>query len=581
MSNYSKVEPEDAVRLDEFARLPGGRIDLIIATLFINVLSLALPIVLLQIYDRIVPNAAASTLVLLMIGLATALVFEAGLRMARAYVGAWMGARFEHRAGCEALDRWLRAPIDAIERDGVGVHLERFGALGTLKDYYSGQAILVLCDLPFAVLFLGVIWYLAGPLVLIPVTLTLLFAAAALSIGDGLRESIDRRSVADDRRFNFIIEVLGGIHTVKSLAMENQLLRRYERLQETCASHEQHVIRRNATAQAIGALFSQLTIFVVVGFGALMVIDGGLTIGGLVACTMLSGRSMQPLQRALGIWTRFQTISLADRRAQRLFAIPAEAPRDLPPLPAVRGAIQLRDVCFTYGLNKDGVELPPIIDRVSMTITAGEAVGITGSNSSGKSTLLALIGRLLVPTAGEIRVDGYDLAAFDPASVRRQVAYLPQYGRLFRGTILDNITMFRQDRAPAALETAEWVGLHRAVARMPRGFDTVVGEGAADTLARGIKQRVAVARALVHSPRVLLFDEANTALDAQGDTALRGLLERLKGRSTLVIVTHRPSLLALADTTYQLANGRITAQDGPPSPAEPAEEPTGGPIERP
>jgi len=419
--------------------MPGGMFDLVLASVFINVLSLALP--LLQVYDRIIPNDSRSTLVLLIAGVGTALVLEVLLRIGRAYVSGWMGARFEHMAGCAVVERLLNSAINDFERDGTGVHLERLNALAMLKEFYSGQAILVLCDLPFAVIFLGVIAYLADELVLVPVVLIVLFAITALITGRLLRNALAARMTADDRRFNFIIEVLGGIHTVKSMAMENQMLRRYERLQETCAGTDLNVAFRSSSAVTVGTLFSQLTLFAVVGVGATMVIDGLLTIGGLAACTMLAGRSMQPMQRAVGIWTRFQTIRLARDRLRKIFETPLEAEPGLPKLPDVQGEIAVAGVTFRY---RD--DLAPILDNVSMQVMPGEAVGVCGGNASGKSTLLYMLMGAMRPEEGTVSIDGNDLSEYDPASLKGQIAYLPQHGVLFNGTIMENITMFRGDR---------------------------------------------------------------------------------------------------------------------------------------
>ncbi len=549
--------------LGSIAYMPGGIFDLMLASVFVNVLALAMPLTLLQVYDRIIPNSAAGTLVLLVVGIGSALVFEALLRQGRSYVSGWMGARFEHLAGCAAFDRLLGASIVDYERQGAGVHLERYNALGILKEFYAGQAILTLCDLPFAVIYLSAVAYLAGWLVAVPILLIIAFAVVAIWIGLRIRKSLEARLVADDRRFSFIIEVLGGIHTVKGLAMEEQMLRRYERLQESCADSDYRVTLNSSSAQSLGALFSQLVLFFVVGFGATLVIEGALTVGGLAACTMLAGRSMQPLQRAVGIWTRFQNIELARERLRELFEMTVEKAPGLPELPRIHGQIDLHQVSFGFGKNKDGEETPPLFESVNMRVLPGEIVGITGGNASGKSTLLYLMMGVLAPTAGTVRIDGYDLQDFEPSSIRRQAAYLPQEGVLFNGTILENLTLFRDDKIDDAMDIAKLLAIDGLIAQMPDGYDTVVGDGATDKLPRGIKQRLAIARALVDKPRVVLFDEANTSMDGAGDSMLRNLLERLKGRVTLILVTQRPSMLNLADRIYDIEEGGHVRERGP------------------
>lgn len=245
------------VNLMGIVRTPGGWLDLMVATLFINILSLAMPLTLLQVYDRIIPNNASGTLAMLILGVASALLLEALLRLGRSWVSGWMGARFDHLAGCMAMERLLHSGVPDFERQGSGVHLERLNALGTLREFYAGQAILALVDLPFAVLFLAVIAYLGTWLVFVPLGLLVVFVLTALYVGKRLRGSLEDRIMSDERRFNFIIEVLGAVHTVKGLAMEEQMLRRYERLQETSAEANFEVAKDSAKALSVGAFFSR------------------------------------------------------------------------------------------------------------------------------------------------------------------------------------------------------------------------------------------------------------------------------------------------------------------------------------
>lgn len=546
-----------SIDLGQYSYTPGGVFDLVLASIFINVLALAMPLTLLQVYDRIIPNSADGTLIMLIIGVGSALLLEAILRQSRSYVSGWMAARFEHLAGVAAVQRLLNVSIVDYERQGSGVHLERFNALGPLKELYGGQMILSLWDFPFALLFLFAIYFLAGHLVLVPIALILGFIVVAMVVGRKLRAALEQRMLADDRRYSFIIEVLGGIHTVKGLAMEEQMIRRYERLQETCASADYNVALHSSSASATGALFSQLVLFCIVGYGSTFVIDGALTVGGLSACTMLAGRSMQPLQKLVGTWTRFQSIEIARDRVEQIFAMREEKAENLPHLPPVRGDVRIENMTFSYGKNKDGEDLPPLFKDVSLSIEQGETIGITGAGSSGKTTFLYLVMGVLSPAAGRVTVDGLDLHEYEASSIARQIAYLPQEGVLFNGTILENITMFRDEKIDDALDISRLLGLDSVVAHMPHGYDTAVGDGAGDKLPKGIKQRIAIARALVDKPRVLLFDEANAAMDSAGDATLRNLLERLKGRVTMILVTPRPSMLNLSDRIFDIADGQL------------------------
>lgn len=546
-------KPDKAFRLGSLSTLKANTFDLAVASLFLNILGLAMPMSLLQVYDRILPNKSTGTMVLLLLSVLGALLLESILNFGRSWVTGWVGARFEHKAGCEALRRLAMTGIDNFEKEGSGVHLERMNSLATVREFYAGQALLTLLDLPFAALYLGLVAMMGGHLVLVPIFLLAAFAFAAMKVGHSLRDAIQKRITADDRRFNFIIEVLGGIHSVKAMSMEAQMVRRYERLQESCAESYHQVALKSANALGVSSFFSQMTTIAVAAFGSLVVMDGDMTTGGLAACSLLAGRAMAPLQKALGVWTRFQTFLLARERLEEIFKLPQEAAGNLPKLESAHGKLELENVSFRFG-DKG----PDIITDASISIEEGECIAILGGNGSGKTTLLTLMQGALRPKSGRLLMDGRDVTEFDPQSVRDKIAYLPQMGVLFQGTILQNITMFRPELEDVAVETAALLGLDEVVSTMPMGFDSAVGDGAYDSLPRGIKQRIAIARALVKNPRIVLFDEANTAVDGAGDNFLRVWLERAKGKRTLVLVTHRPSLVKLADRVFDLDQGRLT-----------------------
>ncbi|WP_158498762.1 peptidase domain-containing ABC transporter [Magnetospira sp. QH-2] len=531
--------------------------ELFMSSLFLNVLSLALPLALLQVYDRIVPNSSRGTLVMLIFGVLTALFLESLLRIARSSITGWIGARFEHRAGCAAFDHMLGTSLQEFERVGSGVQLERISSLRTVKEFYAGQAVTAVLDLPFAFFFLALIWMLGGYLVWVPATTLALFALVTVFKSSSLKKAIDNYTQARDRRLNFTIEVLGGVHSVKSMAMEALMLRRYSRLQETTAEADYRVALENASAMSTGVFFSQLTMIGVAAFGATMVVDNLITVGVLASCTLLSGRALQPLQRAVGLWTRFQTVSLARKRLKEIFKLPLdEEPENVNREP-IEGALEMRHVKFKFA-----DDLPEIMTDINLDVLPGECVGIAGSNSSGKSTLLGLMTGALRPTEGEVLIDGIPLTQHDPYVLKHGgIAYLPQEGELFQGTILDNLTMFRLELVDEAIEVANMLGLDEVVANLPFGFDTRVGDAAYESLPRGIRQRIAIARALVGQPKIVLFDEANTAVDGTGDAYLRLTLERLKGVCTLILVTPRPSLLRLANRAFDLKDGTLVPRD--------------------
>ncbi|MBF0190334.1 MAG: ATP-binding cassette domain-containing protein [Magnetococcales bacterium] len=554
------------------SRLIGrNMVDLALTSTVLNLLSLALPLTMLQIYDRIILFEAVTTLGLLTTGVMVAMLLEAILKMVRSYIGSWLGARFEHLAGCTAIYRLLSSSLNHTEQQGSGIHLERINGINTLKDFYAGQAVLTLLDLPFAILFLGLIYYLAGWLVLIPLTIFGMFIGGSVLISRWLYDAVQKRTLWEDRRIDFLIEVLNGVHSIKAMAMEAMMLRRYERLQESCSTISQQVGLLGVTSNNLGMLFSQINMVAVVGMGCMMVIEHKLTIGGLAACSMLSGQAIQPLQRAFGIWARFQSIRVTRDRLSLLFSLPPEAEENVPELDGLDGALEMKDVSYRFSADK-----PPILENINLSVAPGETIAISGGNGSGKTTLLWLMQGSLRASSGTVLLDNRDITTFDPGSVRSKIAYLPQSGILFKGTIMDNLTMFRPWKSREAEAISQRLGLRDFITKMPNGFETLVDDGAAEILPQGIKQRIAIARALLDNPKVVLFDEANTSIDSRGDEELKQELMRFHGKVTLILVSHRPSLVALADRVYTLQDHTLIQQEKIPH--KPFQPPATAPV---
>jgi ATP-binding cassette subfamily C protein LapB len=526
--------------------------ELALVSFLLNLLSLALPLALLQVYDRIIPNTSGSTLNLLAVGILIALALEAALRIVRSHITGWVGARFEHIAGCAAVEHLLRASSKDFDRDGAGVHLERLGSLATVKDFYAGQALLTMFDLPFVLVYIFLITMLGGWLIIVPLVVIAVFALMTLRSGEALRQKLAARMTADDRRLNFVMEVLSGIHTVKSMAMEALMQRRYERLQEGSAQADFNASIANAETMRISALFSQIATIGVVAFGCMMVIDGALTIGGLSACTMLAGRSLQPLHRLSAIWSRFQTIALARERIDKLLALPPETPPGMPILSPVEGHIELADVTYGFGEDK-----PNIINGVNLTVNPGETIGIVGSNGCGKSILLELMMGSITPNSGQVLIDGHNIEEINKNALKHEIAFMPQRGVVFNGTILENITMFNRKAIDKGLAAARLLGLDEVVSTLKFGYDTPVGDGVSESLPSGVIQRIVIARALLRTPKIVLFDEANSAVDSVGDNYIRAAIESLKGKCSMILVSSRPSIIKLTDRAYELKEGDL------------------------
>ncbi|HDQ41156.1 MAG TPA: ATP-binding cassette domain-containing protein [Desulfonatronum sp.] len=517
--------------------LPG----LALSSFLSNLLALALPLAILQLFDRVIVNRSSETLILLLAGVIVALSLEEVLRLLNSRVTGWLGARFEHIQTMKALERLLRAPLGLLQREEPGEHVDRLLSTAKVSGLYSGQTLLVLFDLPFVLLFLGLIWFIGGTLALVPIILLLLFILVSLSAGRWMRDQNRKRTIQDNRRHNFLNETLRGIFSVKMLGMERLMQRRYERLQQGNVDHGAELTYGSALASGLGLFFTQIMIIAIISYGGFIVFSGNMTPGGLAACMMLAVRSLQPLRRSLAIWLRYQSFVDAQQRLDTIMSLPGEKAEERPALPPVRESLVLENVTMAKSAEKNTL----LFKDINLHVPAGSCIAIRGDSGSGKSSLLSLINGINRPDSGRILVDGHPLTDFDPESAAREIALLPQQGSLVSGTLMENMTLFDPSLEPAALVLSERLGLDRVVAGMKLGYDTPVSDGNAQSLPVGVAQRVAIIRALVREPSVLLFDESNIALDREGDHHLRNLLAEEKDRRTIILVTHRPSLLSL------------------------------------
>ncbi len=562
------AEPRAGGRATKRAQAPGAPrpavleppalgANVVIATIALNLLSLAMPIIVLQIYDRVLPNRTMTTLFWFAGGLMGVTVLEALLRWARSYLTGWSAVRYQHSVTCLAVKHLLQSDLTVLERESTGVHLNRLQMIDSIAEFVGSEARLVVIDLCFIVLFLLVFWTIGGSLVLIPIGLLAATGVVALALSRLLRRALAERAEAEDRRSSFVLEVLTGIETVKSLAMEPLMLRRYERLKASAAAIAYRLIWLSNASQHLGGILSNITMALVAIFGAQLVIHEAMSLGGLSACMMLAGRAIQPPLKAFSLLFQFERIADAKRRVNELFQFAGDASGHEGARPAIKGDITLEDVRFSYSGTG-----PPLLDGVSLSIGAGECVAVTGGSGVGKSTLLMLINGMLRPNGGDIRLDGRSVGAFDVGWLRRHVVLVAQRHVLFRGTILDNLTMFRRDDPiQEALAAARALGLDTVISRLPEGYDTEIKDNGDCALPEGTRQGIAAARAFAREARVILFDDANSCFDARSDEHLIAHVRSLRGATTVVMVTHRPALLALADRVFELKAGRLCALD--------------------
>lgn len=528
---------------------------LLLCTLAINILSLSLPVMTLQVYDRILPNPGTGTLPVLIAGVCLAVALESILRLSRSYVIGRAGAAYEHRMACKAMERVLNADLSQIGSYGIGEHLHRMASVGKLKDFYNGYAIVIIAELLFVPIFFALIFYIANILTIIPAVILFVFILVSLWRGYCLRDALKEREKADDARFNFLIESLEGVHTLKAFALEKFFERRYEGLEEQSCLKNYNVTQETSKTFNLSAIFSHIMVASVISVGAWFVLQGQLTTGALIATLLLSGRIMQPIQKALGLWTRYQDFTLARDHIQDLFSTPQKMVFDredmIEHLPD--GRLSLYDVSYKHK-NED----EPILQNINLRLKRGEVTLISGGHGSGKSTLLNLIAGIYPPSSGEIKIDGENINTYQPEDLVKHVGFIRSRPLIFRGTIRDNITCFGQVNESQAREIAALLDVDKDVAKLPGGFDTFLNGNNTDSIPPGLKQRIAMVRVLATKPRIILFDNADRSLDKEGYSMIYSLLARLKGKAAIILISDDLNIKGLASHHYVLKDGTLT-----------------------
>jgi ATP-binding cassette, subfamily C, bacterial LapB len=538
----------------EFVREPSVPIAVKFASFSVNLLALALPLSIMQVYDRVIPNHSLATLAYLFFGLTVAIAVDYVLKTSRSALLSWHATQFVEKLENEGVSRFLRAPNGAFERDPAAVNVSRYAAAAALADYHSGQARLVAIDLPFVGIALVVLTIVGGAMVLVPAVLFFIFAILAVSRARKFRKILDSRTAQDNRKYDFIAEILAGIHTVKVMAMEPQMQRRFERLQQAVAETTMASILTGQANQTSAMLYGSVSQLIVVAIGGTQVINDHLTMGALACCTMLSGQILQPLLRAISLWTEKENVDHRRNEVRLLLDLPSVEPAPGPAnLPNALGDIKFEKVTFKYNAAADlgfGV--------VDLSIKAGTITGVKGNDGSGRTTLLKLIQGDIEPASGRVTIGGVSTMEPNFLAMRPWIAYVGAAPVIFAGTIMENLTVFSPEKRDFARKMSQLLGLETTINLLPDGYETMLGRGIGDDLPMSIAQQVNIVRALTNRPRVLALDEANMVLDAIAEPALIRALETLRGHLTVIVVTHRPSLLALCDRLMIVEDGRAT-----------------------
>lgn len=547
--------------------MPWGGI--IAASLASSVLTLGLPISVLQVYDRVLPNQSMATLGVLVTTLFVVLILDAILKVVRGQLLSWTAAKYEYQLGCALTSSLLNARLDLLERDGPGTQSRRLAAIDNLKGFYCGSAATAVFDLPLVIISLGLVSLIGGWLVIIPIALTALFLLTGWLIGNRLHAVLSDRNTSDDRRQNFLVELFTGIDSVKALVLEEQMSRRYERLLDGADPLVYRAAKLTAVVRGLSDAFAQLMVVVVASAAAWYVVRGDMSLGEMAACTLLCGRTLQPTLQTLGLWSQYQTTRIARKQLAEGLSFPEQPSGCMQP--ELKGAIDLRRISYLHPKTR-----AILFDNLDLRVNPGQIVGIHGADGSGKSSIVQLLMGMVSPNSGDILYDGVPLTDIDLGCLRRQIGVVSERASRFNGTLMDNLTLFQgEDVAVDEAELLRLLGIEEAVAKLALGYETRIHTGSTD-VSESLLQRVGIARALLSRPKILLLDEANNGLDQEGDRHLIDLLRHLKGRMTVLLITQRPSLLEIADLKFELKAGKLLPIQKPDRPMG-ASQTTGDP----
>ncbi|HSV83403.1 MAG TPA: type I secretion system permease/ATPase, partial [Ramlibacter sp.] len=534
--------------------------DVLLAALLANMFALGLPLFVMTVYDRVVPNHALDTLWVLAAGLSLMLVGDLVLRLLRGWFIDLAGARSDVKLSAHIMERVLGTRLEhrPVSAGALAASLRGYESI---RDFIGSATVTAFIDLPFGIVFLLVIGWIAPPM-LVPLLLGgAVLIAYALLVQRRMRDLSETIYRAGAERNAVLVEGLVGLETIKAIGAEAPIQRKWERSAGILARAGTR-LRLLASSATHASGFAQQTIsMVIVITGVYLIADQALSIGGLIACTMLASRVMAPVGAAAGLLVHYHSAATALTSLNGLMAKEVERPDEARFLARGRlqGGIEFRDVSFTY----PGQERPAL-RNVNLRINPGERVAILGRVGSGKSTLQRLILGLYRPSSGAVLADGIDLRQLDPSELRRQIGYVEQKVTLFYGTLRENITI----AAPLAgdedlVRATRLAGLADLVNTHPHGFDLMIGERG-ESLSGGQRQAVALARAVANEPPILLLDEPTSAMDHSTELAVRRNLAAYAQGRTLLIVSHRSSMLELADRIIVVDGGQIVA-DGPRS----------------
>lgn len=537
--------------LGKYKRLMG---EILLASLFVQVIALVTPLIFQVVIDKVLTHRTLSTLDVMVVALTVVSLFEIALGSMRHYLMSHTTNRVDVELGARLFRHLLHLPLAYFESRRSGDTVARVRELENARNFLTGQALSSWLDLLFAAVYLVLMFYYSVWLTLVVVLALPIFFGASALITPLLRKKMEDRFALGAENQAYLVETVTSMETLKSHAAEPHWQREWERrLADYVRTAFEGGHLGLATNQFI-SLISKLLTVALLWLGARLVIEGDLTVGGLIAFNMLSGRVNAPILKLASLWQDYTQMKVSIKRLGDIMdAVPEPAFEPGRSIPAqVQGRVTLEHVSFRYAPNA-----APVLTDVSLDIAPGEVVGLVGVSGAGKTTLMRLLQRLYTPESGRVLLDGMDLNLVDTGWLRRQMGVVGQDTLLFNRTVRENIALADPGVGMQAIQAAaELAGAHAFILRLPDGYDTVIGERGGK-LSGGQRARIAIARALVHNPRILLLDEATAALDYESERLIHDNMARIAQGRTVIIVAHRLSTLRLADRILVLEDGRL------------------------
>jgi subfamily B ATP-binding cassette protein HlyB/CyaB len=527
-------------------------IEILIVSFVLQLFALVTPLFFQVVMDKVLVHRGFTTLDVLAIGLFVVIIFEVTLTTLRGYVFAHTTSRIDVELGAQLFRHLLNLPMSYFQARRAGDSVARVKELENIRSFLTGNAITVVLDLLFAAVFIAVMLMYSRWLTLIVIASLPCYVILSILYTPVLRKNLREKFNLGAENHAFLVETISGVGTVKAMAVEPQLTRKWDNQLAAYVEKSFRTTTISTFANGGVTLISKLVTVATMWLGARLVIAGDLTVGQLIAFNMLSGQVAQPVMRLAQLWTNFQQTGVSMERLGDILNARTEIAQAKSTLPTIQGRIAFDNVVFRY--RPDG---PEVLRGVSLEIRPGEIIGIVGRSGSGKSTVTKLVQRLHVPERGRVLVDGLDLALADTASLRRQVGMVLQENILFNRTIRENIAL-TDPGAPIerVVQAAKLAGAHDFILELPEAYDTMVGEHG-DTLSGGQRQRIAIARALMTGPKILIFDEATSALDYESERIIQNNMGTICAGRTVLIVAHRLSAVRPAHRIVVMDHGTI------------------------